>query len=313
VTGTAPAPATTPLAARPAWRRRIARTRSSGVALLIALPAILIFLYFSWGPIFSSLVMSWQRSLPGQGADWVGWANFVYVLTDPVLPQAALNTVYFTVLAALFGFPVPLALAVFISELRRRSWYYSALAYLPVVVPPVVAILLWKFFYDPSTHGVFNQILAGLGLDPLPWLNSPALAMPSIVLEATWAGAGTAVIIYLAALTSVPTDLYEAAELDGASIWRRLRHVTLPHLRGIIVTMLLLQVIGTMQVFTEPFLFTGGGPQNATTSLLMLVYKYAFQQANYGAATALSVMLALVLGVVSVVYLLATRRWDTRA
>ncbi|WP_378144680.1 carbohydrate ABC transporter permease [Cnuibacter sp. UC19_7] len=290
--------------------RRWRRARPGLVALGIALPAILVYLYFSWGPIVSSLIMSWQNPVPGGTAEWVGWDNFAYVLTDPGLPQAALNTVYYTVLAVLFGFPVPLALAVFISELKKRAWYFSGLAYLPVVVPPVVAILLWKFFYEPSDDGVFNSILGLVGIGPLPWLNSTAMAMPSIVLETTWAGAGSAVIIYIAALTSVPSELYEAAELDGAGIWKRVWHVTLPQMRGIIGTMLLLQVIGTMQIFTEPFLFTGGGPQNATKTLLMSVYDYAFIRVDYGAATALSVLLAVVLAFFSVAYLLLTRRWS---
>ncbi len=300
--GHAPRPAT--------GLRRWRRMRPGLVALGIAAPAILVYLYFSWGPIVSSLVMSVQEVVPGQAAEWVGFDNFAYVLSDPNLPQAAMNTVYYTLLAILFGFPVPLALAVFIAELRGHRWYFSALAYLPVMVPPVVAILLWKFFYDPSSDGVFNTILSAIGIGPVPWLTNPAFAMPSIVLETTWAGAGTAVIIYIAALTSIPTELYEAAELDGAGIWSRVWHVALPQMRGIIGTMLLLQVIGTMQIFTEPFLFTGGGPLGSTKTLLMTIYDYAFVRVDYGAATALSVLLAAVLCIVAFLYTRLTRRWS---
>jgi multiple sugar transport system permease protein len=174
----------------------------------------------------------------------------------------------------------------------------------------VVAILLWKYFYDPGS-GVFNAILGWVGLGPYAWLNSPHLAMPAIVLEATWAGAGATSIIYLAALTGVRNELYEAAELDGAGIWRRVWHVTIPQIRGIILIMMLLQLIGTFQVFTEPFLFTGGGPDNATTTILLLIYRYAFINGDFGAATALSVLLALVLCVLSVAYHFLTRRWST--
>ncbi|MFS0713679.1 sugar ABC transporter permease [Microbacterium sp. 2P01SA-2] len=303
---TASAPAS-PEAAPPRRRRR---WRPGLTALAIAAPAILVFLYFSWGPIVSSLAMSVQRVVIGGESSFVGWENFAYVLSDPGLPQATLNTIYYTLLAVLFGFPVPLALAVFISEMRSRSWYFSALAYLPVMVPPVVAILLWKFFYAPDADGLFNTVLGWVGIGPLPWLNSTATAMPSIVLETTWAGAGTAIIIYIAALTSIPSELYEAAELDGAGIWRRVWHVTLPQMRGIIATMLLLQVIGTMQIFTEPFLFTGGGPQGATKTLLMTIYDYAFVRVDYGAATALSVLLAASLGLLSLLYFRLTRRWS---
>jgi multiple sugar transport system permease protein len=138
------------------------------------------------------------------------------------------------------------------------------------------------------------------------------MAMPSLVLEATWAGAGGAVLIYLAALSGVPTELYEAAELDGASVWRRLWHVTLPHLRPILLIMLLLQVINTFQVFTEPFVLTDGGPEDSTVTVLLLIYRYAFVNGDYGTAAALSVSLAAVLAVLSAVYLRLTRTWGTK-
>jgi multiple sugar transport system permease protein len=308
------------LLSRPADQSRRSSARSSGAtwfrsgglsSIIFALPLVLTFLYFSWGPIVRGLVLSFQKNNLVTTPEWVGWSNFSYVLTDPQLPQATLNTLYFALLALIFGFPVPLFLAVFISELRSTGWLYNVLSYLPAVVPPVVAILLWKIFYDPGGSGLFNTFLGWFNLGPYAWLNSSNLAMPAIVLEATWAGAGATAIIYLAALTGVRTELYESAELDGAGIWRRVWHVTIPQIRGIILIMLLLQLIGTFQVFTEPFLFTGGGPDNATTTILLLIYRYAFINGDFGAATALSVLLALVLCVLSVVYHFLTRRWST--
>jgi multiple sugar transport system permease protein len=290
--------------ARGSWRR------SGGVwAVVFALPAVLAFAYFSWGPMIRAVVMSFQKTNFVGISTWVGLDNFTYVLSDPLLPTALLNTLYFTLLALVFGFPVPLFLAVLISELRHRGPIYSALAYLPVVIPPVVAILLWKIFYDPSATGLFNSIFGAFGLGPFPWLNSPSSAMPAIMIEATWASAGSTVVIYLAALTNVRAELYDAAELDGASIWSRIWHVTLPQIRGVILIMLLLQVIGTMQIFTEVFVFTDGGPHNATMSILLMIYRYAFQDGDFGAATALSVLLALLLGAISIVYQLLTRKW----
>nr|WP_264292649.1 sugar ABC transporter permease [Tessaracoccus defluvii] len=117
--------------------------------------------------------------------------------------------------------------------------------------------MLWKFFYDGSPTGVFNTILGWVGLGPFPWYQDAGWAMPSLVLAATWAGAGGTIIIYLAALTGVPPELYEAAEMDGAGIWHKIWHVTLPQLRGVIYITLILQIIATAQVFLEPYLFTG--------------------------------------------------------
>lgn len=305
------AAADAPAAPRRPRRWRV-RASSTVATLLFALPVIVAFAYFSWGPIIRGLVMSWQKTNLVTPATWVGWSNFAYVLTDPLLPKAALNTLWFVLLCIVIGFPVPLVLAVFMAELRGRGRpLFSALAYLPVVVPPVVSVLLWQTMYDPSSHGVFNQILGWFGIAPLPWLDSTTMAMPSIVVEVTWASAGTAVIIYLAALTQVRSDLYEAAELDGAGIFSRLWHVTLPQLRGVILILLMLQIIGTAQVFTEPYIFTSGGPDNATLTVLLLVYHYAFINDDYGAATALSCLLAAVLAVFSAIYLFATRRWST--
>jgi multiple sugar transport system permease protein len=299
-----------------AKRRRTPATwfRGGGLSnLLFLAPMILVFAVFSWSPIVRSFIMSFQKTNLIT-TSWVGLDNFENVLTDPLLGTAIVNTLYFAVLALIFGFPVPLLLAVLMSEVKRAKGLYSALAYLPVVIPPVVAVLLWKFFYDASPTGVFNTMLGWIGIAPQPWLQSGASAMPSLVIEATWAAAGGSIIIYLAALLSVPPELYDAAEVDGASVWRKVWHVTLPQLRGVVFIMLILQVIATAQVFLEPFLFTGGGPNNATVTVLMLIYRYAFQNSlggNYGEATALSVMLAIVLAVLSFVYFKVTERWSS--
>lgn len=290
-------------------RARRRRRRINGAAILFALPGLLAFGYFAWAPIVRGVVMSWQRTNLIDPPAWVGWSNFEYVLQNPVLGQAVLNTVVFMVLSVVLGFPVPLVLAVLISELRHRQ-LYLVLAFLPVVIPPVVGILLWKVFYDPSAQGLFNQVLGAFGIAPLPWLNDATIALPALVIESVWAAAGSTMVIYVAALAGVRTELYEAAELDGAGLIRRVVSVTLPQLRGVILVLLLLQLIGVAQVFAEPFLFTGGGPNNATVTVMLLIYRYAFISGDFGAASALSVMLAAVLAVLSLVYLRATRRWS---
>jgi multiple sugar transport system permease protein len=290
------------------------RIRGGGLSTLVfLLPLLLVFGIFSWIPIGRAVVMSFQETNLVTPSTFVGLQNFRDVLADPLLWTATKNTLYFAFLALLFGYPVPLLAAVLMSEVRRFKGLYSALAYLPVVIPPVVAVLLWKFFYDAGPTGVFNTILGVVGIGPVAWLQDSSIVMPSLVLEATWAAAGGTVIIYLAALTGVSTELYEAAEIDRASIWRKVWHVTLPQLRGILLITFILQIVGTAQVFLEPFLFTGGGPANSTTTLLLLTYDYAFANSlggQYGMATALSIMLAVVLGLLSAVYFRLTRGWS---
>ena len=287
--------------------------RRGGLSTLVfALPLLVVFGLFSWLPIGKAVVMSLQETNLVTTA-WVGLDNVRTVLADPLLATAVGNTLWFAALALLLGYPVPLLAAVLMSEVRRAKGLYSALAYLPVVVPPVVAVLLWKFFFDARPEGVFNTMLGWVGVGPVPWLQDADWAMPSLVLEATWAAAGGTIIIYLAALTAVPGELYDAAEVDGASVWRKVWHVTMPQLRAVLLITFILQIIGTAQVFLEPYLFTDGGPANATITVLLLVYRYAFGQSlggDYGAATALSLMLAVVLAVLSVVYFRLTRSWS---
>ena len=301
-------------------RRRARRTPATWVSggglttFIFLLPMLFIFGAFSWYPIVRTAIMSVQHTNLVQPATWVGLDNFRTVLNDPVLPKAVENTAEFAGLALIFGYPVPLIAAVLMSEVRRFRGIYSALAYLPVVIPPVVAVLLWKTFYDAGPTGVFNTILGWIHLGPYPWLQSPDTALPSLVLESTWANAGTTVIIYLAALTGVNRELYEAASTDGASLWSNVWHITIPQLRGVLLLTMILQIIGTAQVFLEPYLFTSGGPVNSTLTVLLLIYDYAFGNSlggDYGSATALSLMLAAFLAVLSFIYLRATRSWST--
>lgn len=277
--------------------------------LLIGLPAIALFAVFSWWPILRGLTLSFQKTNLID-TSWVWFDNFARVLADPLLGQALANTALYATLALVIGFPVPLFFAVLLGEMRRSRQISSVLVFLPVVIPPVVSILLWQVFYDPGTRGLFNTVLGVVGIGPLPWLQSPSSAMLSIVLVATWGAFGSTAIIYLATLLSIDTQLYEAAEIDGAGIWRRIWHITLPQMRGTILLLLLLQIIGTFQVFTEPFLLTDGGPNNSTLTLLMLIYRYAFIYGNFGQAAALSLLLAIGLSIISAVYLWLSRKWS---
>jgi multiple sugar transport system permease protein len=305
--------------ARPRWRERLSPVqwvRGGGLAaLLFGLPMLLIFTAFSWYPIVRLVVLSFQHTNLVEPPTWAGLDNFREVINDPLFMTAIKNTAYFAGLALLFGYPIPLVMAVLISESRRFRGVYSALAYLPVVIPPVVGVLLWKnVFYEPSNVGLFNTILGWVHLGPYGWLQSPGTAMPALVVEATWANAGATVIIYLAALLVVDRDLYDAASVDGAGLWRKIWHVTLPQLRGVLLVTLMLQIIATAQVFLEPYLFTSGGPANSTLTVLLLVYQYAFGNSvgvGFGQAAALSLMLAAFLAVFALVFMRATRSWST--
>ena len=290
--------------------------RNGGLAaVLFALPMLVVFTAFSWYPIVRLVILSFQHTNLIDPPTWAGLQNFRDVLNDPLFATAVKNTAYFAFLALIFGYPIPLIAAVLVSESRRFRGTFSALAYLPVVIPPVVGVMLWKYvFYEPSSVGLFNTVLGWFEIGPYGWLQSPGTAMPALVLESTWANAGATMIIYLAALTSVDKELYDAASVDGAGLFRKIWNITLPQIRGVLLVTFILQIIGTAQVFLEPYLFTSGGPANATLTVLLLVYQYAFGNSigvGFGQAAALSLMLATFLAVFSVVFMRVTRSWST--
>ncbi|MFS4090950.1 carbohydrate ABC transporter permease [Streptomyces sp. AF1A] len=295
-----PVPAPPPVGGR---RRRRLLDQARAYAFLLG--GLVCFALFSWYPAIRAVVIAFQKYTPGSPPQWVGTANFTRVLHDPEFSAAWRNTLYFTLLALLIGFAIPFALALVLNELRHAKAFFRVMVYLPVMIPPVVSALLWKWFYDPGA-GLANEALRFLHLPTSNWSNGTDTALISLVIVATWANMGGTVLIYLAALQSIPGELYEAAELDGAGLLQRIRHVTVPQTRFVILMLMLLQIIATMQVFTEPFVITGGGPENATVTVLYLIYKYAFLYNDFGGACALSVMLLVLLGAFSAVYLRLT-------
>ncbi|WP_374119006.1 carbohydrate ABC transporter permease [Streptomyces odontomachi] len=286
----------------PLRRKLIAQAR----AYAFLLGGLLCFALFSWYPAIRAIVIAFQKYTPGSDPQWVGTANFTRVFHDPEFGAAWRNTLEFTLFALVLGFAVPFLTALVLNELRHWRAFFRVVVYLPVMIPPVVSALLWKWFYDPGA-GLANEVLRFAHLPTSNWSNGADTALVSLVIVATWANMGGTVLIYLAALQGIPGELYEAAEIDGASLLQRIRHVTIPQTRFVILMMMLLQIIATMQIFTEPFVITGGGPQNATVTVLYLIYKYAFLYNDFGGACALSVLLLLLLSAFSALYLRLTR------
>lgn len=308
-----PRPARSPRrtpASRPARSsRRQRRVRDNLLAYAFLAGGIACFALFSWYPLVRGVLLSFQQVNFVTDPYWVGLDNFEALFADPLFWTAWKNTLVFTGLALVLGYLVPLALAILLNELRHFRGFFRIAVYLPVMLPPIVVVLLWKYFYDPG-NGLFNTVLRGLHLPESQWTQSSSTAMLSLVLVSTWANLGGATLIYLAALQGVPGELYEAAELDGAGLWQKLRHVTIPQIRFIMLVLLLLQIIATMQVFIEPYQLTGTTNPD-TVTVMILIYRYAFTvNHDFGLAAAMSVLLFVVLGAFSAVYLRLTRRAD---
>ena len=304
---------------RPGRRQQAIKRNFTGYGFLIG--AVLCFALFSWYPMVREFLMSFQgRKIDANTGlpvtTWVGFQNYDHIFHDPTFWTAWRNTAEFTLLALVFGFALPFFVAILLNELRHAKGYLRVLVYLPVMLPPASALLLFSYFYDPA-YGLFNEVLHWLHLPTSQWVLTPgtgffSVAMLSVVIASTWMNMGGATLIYLAALQNIPGELYEAAELDGATIWRKIRHITIPQTKLILSMLLMLQIVATMQMFIEAFILTSGGGGNSDNveSVVMLIYQYAFEMSgasNFNAAAALGVVLMLVLAAFSGSYLYITR------
>ncbi|WP_370511534.1 MULTISPECIES: carbohydrate ABC transporter permease [Paenibacillus] len=261
---------------------------------MFLVPAVIIFVMFLWVPIFKGLLYSFYHVDFVKGNSFVGFENYARALSDPDVLTALKNTGYYMLLCLIIGFWVPIAFAIMISELRGFGGFVRVAAYLPFVMPGVVLYGLWRWLYDPV--GPINAVLSSLGVDQVAFLTDTRWSMISLVFMETWQQFGSGMLIYLAAVLSIPRDWYEAAEIDGAGVWARIKYITLPSLRNLIILMLILQIIGTSQGYQSQMALLDGGPNNTTLTYALLIVKYAFTRLDYGTATALGMLMFIVLG-----------------
>lgn len=278
------------------------RLRSQIVAYLFLLPALLVFTFVNWYPMAITVINSFQKVTLTGATTWVGFHNYARMFGNPMFVTAWKNVLGFAILSILIGFMVPVVLALMMNELRGAlSGFFRGIVYLPVLIPIAVALLVWRHIYNPDA-GILNSALKAVGIPGQLWLQNPALAKPSIVVIMTWLGAGSTVLIYLAALQEIPTEIYEASEVDGFSILQRIWYLTLPLISTRMVILLILQLIAVAQVFTEPFILTQGGPANSTFTPVLEIYRTAFDRSDFGLAAAWSVSMLVILGAVSTLY-----------
>ncbi|HRF95726.1 MAG TPA: sugar ABC transporter permease, partial [Aggregatilineales bacterium] len=247
------------------------------------------------------------KTLPGGEKGWADFENFELMFKDPAFGIAWRNTLEFTSWSLLLGFIFPVILAIFVREMRVGKGFFRVVYFLPTVVPTAIAVIIWRFLYDPD-GGYLNALLKHFSLPPQLWLTNPDIVKPSLIMMMTWSGFGTTALIYLASLQDISSDLYEAAELDGASPFQRILHISLPHLYPVMSMMFVLQIIAVVQVFTEPFLMTNGTPGRSTLTPALHLYNRAFLRNDMHYASAWSVSLILVLGTFSIIYRIVNHR-----
>ena len=289
--------------------RQSYKIRNQITAYLFLLPALLIFAIFSWNPIITTIIYSFQKVGLTGPSKWVGFENYARMFGNPVFTIAWKNVLEFVGLSIIFGFMVPIILALIINELRRFGSVFQVITYIPTLVPIAIALLIWRLIYAPE-GGALNSVLKALHLPTQLWLQDPHTVKLALILIMTWLGAGGSILIYLAAMKEINPEVYEAAELDGVSPLNRIIFITLPLLKSRMAIMMVLQIIAVAQVFTEPFILTTGGPGNNTLTPVLELYRTAFERSDFGLASTWSVSLLVVLGTFSVLYVWLTRRGD---
>lgn len=287
--------------------RKMARNWDAYLFLAPGLLVFSVFTVFALGFAFYLTFHEWGIIAPEK--PFVGLDNYRELLADERFRRAAYNTLYFTGASVPLTMAVGLGVALLLNQPLRARGLLRVMYFLPVVTPFVVAAIIWKWIYN-GDFGLFNYYLLKANLidEPLLWLADKNLAMPSIILMSVWAGVGFSMVVYLAALQAVPEELYDAAKVDGAGPWVRLRHVTIPMLRPATLFLLVMGIIGSFQIFTQIFVMTQGGPVDRTTTMMFYVYEAAFKFYEMGYASTLAYALFAMLFIFTLMQLRLYRK-----
>lgn len=273
---------------------------------LFLIPAGLLLVIFFFIPFFQTVLMSFQDYGNIYNSTFIGFQNYIKLFHNPVFYKVLINTFIYLLVAVPILAIVPLFLAILLNRKIRGITLYKILIYLPVIVSIVVAAIAFKWLY--AEQGILNYIVSSLGLQPIGWLTDPKWALYSVIIVTIWKGIGYYMMIYLAALMSVPKELYEACDIDGAGFLRKHLTVTIPHIMPTIALIVTISSISAMKVFAEIYVMTKGGPLNSSKTIVYYIYERAFENLDLGYASAMAVVLLGIVMVFSLINILCFER-----
>ena len=276
------------------------RLKDNAWAYLFIAPQMLGLILFIVGPVLFAFGISFMRWDIGTSPEWIGFANYGKQMTDPVFWKALRNTGMFALLHIPLTVIGSLALALLLNRNLRGKMIFRAAYFTPVVTSSVAVALVWTWLYNPN-YGLINSALSAIGIQGPGWLTDLNWALPSIVIMTVWQALGYNMILFLAGLQGVPTHLYEAAKIDGASGWQRFLKITLPMISPTTFFVVIMLLIGSMQVFSEPYMMTRGGPADATNVVVLHIFNTAFQFFRMGEASAISFILFVAILVITLI------------
>jgi multiple sugar transport system permease protein len=272
---------------------------------LFVSPWLVGLIIFTAGPIVASFYLSFNDYAIIAPPEWIGITNFRKAFTgDPLFWKSLWNTVYYVGIGVPLRIVFAFLLATLLNQEVRGRLFYRVAYYMPSIIPGVAAAVLWLILLNPRL-GLINLVLGLFGVPSINWLGNPQYSKPALILMSLW-GVGGSMVLYLAGLQSIPEAFYEAAEIDGASRWRKFWNITIPLMTPTILYNLIMQIIGSFQVFGSAFIMTGGGPLNSTLFYMLHLYNFAFQYFKMGYASAL----AWVLFVIIIFFTLLTLKWS---
>ncbi len=283
------------------------RTREAIECYLFILPAILGLLIFYIGPMIASFILSLTDYDLLTPPEFIGLDNYREMAGDPLFWQSLKVTSIYSVVSVPLVLAVGLFLAVLLNQKVRGSTFFRSVFYLPTVISGVAVALLWRWIFNDE-YGILNLLLDKVGIRGPGWLIDERWALIALIMTSVWTAGGT-MLIFLAGLQGIPAELYEAAELDGATRWKRFWTITFPLLSNVTFFNLVLGVIGALQVFTEAFVLTAGGPNNSTLLLPVYLYRNAFQYLEMGYASAIAWVMFLIVFVLTLIVFRSAPLW----
>ena len=261
--------------------------------------AMAVFAVFTLYPVFSAIKTSFLKYKPF-GSEFIGLQNYAETFKSKLFFKAVKNTFVYTAVVVPLSLLIAFSIAIMILPFRKGvQSVFKSIYYLPGIASGVALSVVWLWLYDSSPDGLFNQVMTFFGLPAQNWLSSSKTSMLSLMLMALLSGQGTNIIIYIAALLSIDNSYFEAAELDGATFFQKIRYIVFPLVKPTTLFLLVTGIIGSFQVFQNAFLMTGGGPDNSTTMIGLLIYKNAFEYSKFGLACAQAKLLAIVISLIS--------------
>ncbi|MCP2241179.1 sugar ABC transporter permease [Thermoanaerobacterium thermosaccharolyticum] len=262
--------------------------------------ALIIFCLFTLYPVIYAFIISFQKFRP-IGTEWVGIQNYLNLLKDHLFAKSIMITVVYTIFSVPVTLFISFTLAILIFPLKKwLQTTFKAIYYLPAVASGVALSIVWLWIYNPMSSGLLNNIISIFGISNQNWLGSSKTALFSLILMSWLTSHGTSVIIYLAGLLGIPDSLFEVADLDGGTTFQKIKYIIIPLLKPTTLFLLVTGIIGSFQVFMNAYLMTGGGPNNATTTVGLLIFNNAFKYGDFGAASAQSIILAIIIALISI-------------